>query len=54
VWKLISVYVLRISNHFINLDNLVPASGRPAPELEVKAQKIAKVDFLEQVLGSPN
>ena len=39
---------------FFNLDNLEPASGCPAPELEVKARKIVKLDVLEQVPGSPN
>ena len=28
---------------FFNLDNLEPASGRPNPELEVKALKIGKL-----------
>ena len=30
------------------MDNLKPAPGRPAPELEVKAPKIVKLDVLEQ------
>ena len=48
------VYILRISNIFFNLDNLEPAPGHPAPELEVKAQKIVKLDVLEQAPDCPN
>ena len=33
------------------MDNLEPASGRPYPELEVKALKIGKLDILEQAPG---
>jgi hypothetical protein len=33
---------------FLNLDNLEPAPGRSAPELEVKALKIVKLDVLKQ------
>ena len=54
MWNLILVYILRISNIFFNLDNLEPAPGRPAPELEVKAQKIVKLDVPEQDPGCPN
>ena len=56
VWNLISVYILRISNNSFNLDNLEPAPGRPALELEVKALKIVKLDDVlenEQAPGCP-
>ena len=36
------------------MDNLEPAPGRPAPELEVKAQKIVKLEVLDQAPGCPN
>ena len=39
---------------FFDLDNLEPAPGRPAPELEVKALKIGKLDVLGQAPGFPN
>ena len=39
---------------FFNLDNLEPALGRAAPELEIKALKIVKLDVLEQARGCPN
>ena len=35
----ISIYFTDFKYNF-NLDNLEPAPGRPAPEMEVKAQKI--------------
>ena len=41
---------LQMSNIIFNLDNLEPAPGRPAPELEVKALKIVKLDVLNQVV----
>ena len=41
---------IRDIKSFFNLDNLEPAPGRPAPELEVKALKIGKLD----VLGKKN
>ena len=47
VWNLLLVYILRVSNNFA-------APGRPAPELEVKALQIVKLDVLEQGPGSPN
>ena len=53
-WNLISINILWILNIFFNFDNLEPASGRPAPELEVKARKIVKLDVLEQAPGCPN
>ena len=46
----ISIYFRDIKS-FFNLDNLEPAQGRPAPELEVKALKIVKLDVLEQAPG---
>ena len=49
----ISIYFTGIKS-FFNLDNLKPAPGRPAPELEVKALKIVKLDALEQAPGYPN
>ena len=39
---------------FFYLDNLETAPGRPAPELEVKALKIVKLDVLEQAPGYIN
>ena len=38
----ISIYFKDVKS-FFNLDNLEPASGRPDPELEVKALKIDKL-----------
>jgi hypothetical protein len=49
----ISIYFRDIKS-FFNLDNLEPAPGRPAPELEVKALKIGKLEVLGQVPGCPN
>jgi hypothetical protein len=49
----ISIYFRDIKS-FFNLDNLEPAPGRPAPELEVKALKTVKLDVLEQAPGYPN
>ena len=49
----ISIYFKNIK-YFFNLDNLEPGPCRPAPELEVKALKIVKLDVLEQALGCPN
>ena len=49
----ISIYFRDIKS-FFNLDNLEPAPGRPAPELEVKALKIGKLDVLGQAPGGPN
>jgi hypothetical protein len=49
----ISIYLTDIKS-FFNLDNLEPASGRPDPELEVKALKIVKLDVLEQAPGYIN
>ena len=49
----ISIYFTDIES-FFNLDKLEPAPGRPAPEFEVKALKIVKLDVLEQALGCPN
>ena len=46
----ISIY-FKDMRSFFNLDNLEPASGRPDPELEVKALKIGKLDVLEQAPG---
>ena len=39
---------------FFNLDILEPAPGRSAPELEVKALKMGKLDVLGQAPGCPN
>ena len=41
----ISIYFTGMKS-FFDLDNLEPAPGRPAPELEVKALKIVKLDVL--------
>ena len=49
----ISIYFTDIK-YFFNLDNLEPALGRPAPELEVKALKIGKLDVLGQAPVCPN
>ena len=49
----ISIYFTDIKS-FLNFDNLEPAPGRPAPEMEVKALKIGKLDVLEQASGCPN
>ena len=38
---------------FFNLDNMELAPGLPAPELEVKALKMIKLDVLEQAPGCP-
>ena len=46
----ISIYFTDIKSFFY-LDNREPASGRPDPELEVKALKIGKLDNLEQAPG---
>jgi hypothetical protein len=46
----ISIYFTDIK-YFFNLDYLEPAPGLPAPELEVKALKIVKLDVLEQAPG---
>ena len=54
MWNLISVDIVRISNNFFNLNNMEPAPGRLAPELEVKALKIVKLDVLEQGPGCLN
>ena len=43
----ISIYFTNIKS-FFNMYNLEPAPGCPAPELEVKAPKIVKLDVLEQ------
>ena len=48
----ISIYFTDIK-YFFNLENLEPAPGRPSRELEVKAQKIVKLNVLEAP-GSPN
>ena len=40
--------------YFFNFDNLEPAPGRLAPELEVKARKIFNLDVLEQAPGCQN
>ena len=45
------ILYLKDIKYFFNLDNLEPASGRPDPELEVKALKIGKLDVLEQAPG---
>ena len=39
---------------FLNIDNLEPNLGRPAPEMEVKVLKIGKLDVLEQASGCLN
>ena len=39
----ISIYFTFIKS-FLNFDHLEPAPGRPAPEMEVKALKIGKLD----------
>ena len=49
----ISIYFTDIK-YFFNLDHLEPAPRRPAPELEIKALKIIKLDVLEQAPGCPN
>ena len=49
----ISIYFTDIK-YFFNLYHLEPAPGRPAPELEVKALKIVKLDVLEQAPGYIN
>ena len=54
VWNLISVNISRISNNFFNLDNMEPAPGCPAPEKDVKALKIIKLDIFEQASGCLN
>ena len=55
MWNLILVYIFYgYQIFFLNLDNLEPAQGRPAPEFEVKARKKVKLDVLEQVPCSPN
>ena len=46
----ISIYFTDIKS-FFNLENLEPAPGRPALELEVKALKKVKLDVLEQAPG---
>ena len=50
VGYLITVYTSRESNIFFYFDNLEPATGSPAPELEVKALKTVKLEDLEQVI----
>ena len=42
VWNLIRIYFTDIKS-FFNLDNLEPAPGRLAPELEIKAIKIHEI-----------
>ena len=49
----ISIYFTDIK-YLFNLDPLEPAPGRPAPELEIKALKIVKLDVLELSPGCPN
>ena len=49
----ISIYFTGIK-YFFYFDNLEPAPGRPAPELEVKALKTVKLDVLEQAPGYSN
>ena len=48
-----SIYFTGIQS-FFNLDNLEPDPRRPAPEMEIKALKIVKLDVLEQAPGCPN
>ena len=50
----ISIYFTDSKYFFFNLDHLEPAPGRPAPELDVKALKIVKLDVLEQAPGYIN
>ena len=50
----ISIYFTDIKYFFFNLNHLEPAPGRQAPELEVKALKIVKLDVLEQAPGYIN
>ena len=50
----IHIYTSRESNIFFYFDNLEPAPGRPAPELEVKTLKTVKLDVMEQAPGYPN
>ena len=49
----ISIYFMDIK-YFFNFGHKEPDPGRPAPELEVKALKIVKLDVLEQAPGSIN
>ena len=48
-----SIYFTDIKSVF-NLENIEPATGHPAPELEVEALKIVKLDVLEQDPGCQN
>ena len=49
----ISIYFTDIK-YFFYMDNLEPAPGRPAPELELQAPKIVKLHVLEQAQGFSN
>jgi hypothetical protein len=40
--------------YFFYFDNLEPAPGCSAPELEVKTLKTVKLDVMEQAPGYPN
>ena len=39
---------------FFNFNNLEPALGRPAPELDVKVLKLVKLDVMDQAPGCLN
>ena len=50
----ISIHILHGNQIIFLFENLEPAPGRQAPELEVKALKTVKLDLLEQAPGYPN
>ena len=47
-------HIIIHGNQIFFFDNLEPAPGRPAPELEVKALRTVKLNVLEQAPSYPN